>query len=707
MKKVINNLYSYGITIIFFAITLFLCVISAYCTTYITSRDEHSYFLKDSILTNLVFVVVILFYVRLVKKNQYTQKISVKLENNNIFFGKCKKILLLISFALGVIWVTATQYIPGADQYKIQDAVYLFHLKDYQMFFKGGYLDQYQNQLGFFLYSYVYSLIFGSYNYIVFQITNAIGVTFIYKQLSEIGALCGQNKLEQLLTIITGMLFFPLTMYSSFVYGNVLGLLFSLLAVKYELIFFKSSQKKYAVFSASAILLATLMKSNYIIFLVGMLIYAIIEIISGKKWKHTLIIATILAAFLIQSTVPGMIIKKMTGIELGDGTTSMAFIAMGLQESKQRAPGWYNGYNASLYKKSGYDEHVQNEMAMESIKESIEKFKSDKKYAGEFFIRKIASMYTEPTFQSFWISQIRKSSVKVPNWSYGLLNIIGYNESVSYLNLFQFAIYVGAILYCIFCRKNPYYMQSLILLMIFVGGFVFHLFWEAKGQYTFSYFVLLFPYAVSGFGAIFSKVEPKELCKGNVDLIIVSIFTVILFAFLSKNGIMATLVTEEDKKGYNEFVEAQSLGHLLVLEDGAYKICTAHSELVLNAVNNPNTENWEIKLLENNSDENATVNVATYQGSTRFWFNESGLFLEYGASKGYDVYAVDAKASSITSAKQKWILKDAENACFYIMYNDNRALTYNVETGEVYVSAYTGDINQQWKVDIEYFERGR
>ena len=41
-------------------------------------------------------------------------------------------------------------------------------------------------------------------------------------------------------------------------------------------------------------------------------------------------------------------------------------------------------------------------------------------------------------------------------------------------------------------------LHRLLLPMIFIGGFIFHLFWEAKGQYTITYFVLLIPYCVKG-----------------------------------------------------------------------------------------------------------------------------------------------------------------------------------------------------------------
>ena len=41
-------------------------------------------------------------------------------------------------------------------------------------------------------------------------------------------------------------------------------------------------------------------------------------------------------------------------------------------------------------------------------------------------------------------------------------------------------------------------LHRLLLPTIFIGGFLFHLFWEAKSQYTITYFVLLMPYCAKG-----------------------------------------------------------------------------------------------------------------------------------------------------------------------------------------------------------------
>lgn len=64
-------------------------------------------------------------------------------------------------------------------------------------------------------------------------------------------------------------------------------------------------------------------------------------------------------------------------------------------------------------------------------------------------------------------------------------------------NAVQTLVYGGALLFAVF-RFRRVKFQGLFFAVIFIGGFLFHLFWEAKGQYTVSYFTLLIPYAVLG-----------------------------------------------------------------------------------------------------------------------------------------------------------------------------------------------------------------
>jgi hypothetical protein len=59
------------------------------------------------------------------------------------------------------------------------------------------------------------------------------------------------------------------------------------------------------------------------------------------------------------------------------------------------------------------------------------------------------------------------------------------------------AVYFGCLCYLVFRRKEPDIVLR-IGYIIFLGGFLFHIFWEGKSQYILPYFVLLIPFAVCG-----------------------------------------------------------------------------------------------------------------------------------------------------------------------------------------------------------------
>jgi len=57
-----------------------------------------------------------------------------------------------------------------------------------------------------------------------------------------------------------------------------------------------------------------------------------------------------------------------------------------------------------------------------------------------------------------------------------------------------------------------------MLAMIFIGGFIFHLVWEVKGQYAMPYYVLLLPYAAMGYSKAAECVAALLASVGNGSL---------------------------------------------------------------------------------------------------------------------------------------------------------------------------------------------
>ena len=58
-------------------------------------------------------------------------------------------------------------------------------------------------------------------------------------------------------------------------------------------------------------------------------------------------------------------------------------------------------------------------------------------------------------------------------------------------------------------------MESMVFLLTIIGGFFYHLFFEAKSQFIFPYFILMIPLAAIGFTKVNENL--MKLLKDNVE----------------------------------------------------------------------------------------------------------------------------------------------------------------------------------------------
>ena len=174
---------------------------------------------------------------------------------------------------------------------------------------------------------------------------------------------------------------------------------------------------------------------------------------------------------------------------------------MGLQNGK-RAPGWYNGYNIETFQDADYDTATQAEVAKKNICNSLDAFASGKRDAVTFFTKKMASQWNNPTFQGYWNVQKRRPALKITPPVAWFVSAQGEDVAVNYLNALQMVVLSGALFWALGCAapragRQPY--RAYVLPLVFVGGFLCHIFWEAKCQYVMPYFGVLFPLCAMGY----------------------------------------------------------------------------------------------------------------------------------------------------------------------------------------------------------------
>ena len=165
------------------------------------------------------------------------------------------------------------------------------------------------------------------------------------------------------------------------------------------------------------------------------------------------------------------------------------------QDTGEKGPGWYNSYTKEVY----WDNNCNNERtkieAQKEVVKSLKYLSADINGGIKFFYKKIASEWNEPTFESLWINnKLRNRNQDIPKWVQNFFdgqNILSELYVEAY-RIILFLLWMGILIFLYLERKTDNIM-NLLWLIIFIGGFLFHLFWEAKGQYTLIYVWLCIP----------------------------------------------------------------------------------------------------------------------------------------------------------------------------------------------------------------------
>lgn len=501
----INKIYRMVVVLFATAIFSIILFMSLMSTCYITSEEnEITFFCKDNIIVNIMFILISTCIFLLLEGKGIFGILHEKLTDDKRF-KKIKVCLLTIILCLGLMWVFQTQFVPGSDQLDVMSSAYKLRCGDYTVLAPGGYLDRWNNQLGLTLIEYLFGRVFGDYNIIGFQFLNCFGLALMHQKLVDIMDKMGASRLSQIITLILGVLFIPLIMYTSFVYGTIWSVALALWAFDYEIKYLNDNRLRNLVCCALLIGLAIQVKNNVLIMMIAMIIYGLIYSIKdfGTLKYSLLLVIIICVSFLAFSKGPKLIIEKKTGYSLSQGVSSWSFVAMGLQD-ENHAPGWSNGYNYSTYEESNCVTEVQEERAKADIADRVALIKDNSHYAFEFFSQKVASMWTEPTYQSFWINQIRNHRVDFPEWLDWLMSTNGYTFVSGILGYYQLLLFSGCLLWVILEDSNQFISKSFFVVTI-IGGFLFHLAWEAKSQYSITYIVLMIPLAVMGYELFINK----------------------------------------------------------------------------------------------------------------------------------------------------------------------------------------------------------
>lgn len=370
------------------------------------------------------------------------------------------------------------------------------------------YLSSYPHQMGLIALLELVYRICGPENYHAFQVLNGLGAGAIVYLGCKIIRMTTKRQEPAVYFLLLMLCCHPLYIYVCFVYGEVLSVCLSFLAVYALLLYLERRQIRYGVLLGAALTLACLVRSNCYIVIAAIACVLLVKMISDKKLRHGLVLLLCLAMFFVSHTALDKFYEQRLGFSLENGMPTVLWVAMGLQEGGsdgiEREAGWYNGFAYDVFvDECGRDQEQSKQIGMEAVMESLTNFKEHPAYAADFFWRKIGSQWVEPTYSCLQETnrRIEERSTFMDRLYKGDL----WPGFVRFMDVYQSVIYFGAFLFLLLIIRKKIPVEQLSLLIVVIGGFLFYVVWEAKSRYVLPYFIMLIPSAACGWDLFLQK----------------------------------------------------------------------------------------------------------------------------------------------------------------------------------------------------------
>ena len=370
----------------------------------------------------------------------------------------------------------------------------------------GGYLERFPYQIPLVFFDKILIFIFGDQAYLAFELINALCVAAIFVLVGKLADAIFSNARYTNASLLLCFAFLPLIFYVTFAYGNMLSLPFALTALLLQIKYFKNHKIIYAIGAVIFVLVGILFKSTMIYVLAAMIVVWFVEALREKKLKNILCIIISLALYPSVGLVTSATAHYFD-LNPNIGEPKTVWIAMGLQKPSAAMPnnyGWYNGYPLKWTPEEYNLDQIEKE-SKSSIKESLQYFFDNPKYAWTFFSQKFISEWTDPLYESLlasnWASpgtgrpiMKERSLTHVQSFIY---NGKGRDIILTITDILQLLLLFGTVI-SLFDNRKSIRTTSLNLAIIPVGMALLYLIWEAQSQYIMPAYVMMIPYAGNG-----------------------------------------------------------------------------------------------------------------------------------------------------------------------------------------------------------------
>ncbi|MDY3762835.1 MAG: hypothetical protein SO031_01750 [Candidatus Ventricola sp.] len=413
--------------------------------------------------------------------------------------------------AAALCFVLAVGLLPRADSALVIDAAKRFAAGDFSPL-EGEYFSRVSYQLGICLpLEGLARLLPGLDLNLLMQALNCVISAALMALLCGLaGGLSGDARTSGAAALLY-LAFVPMLLFNMFVYGVLPMLLLCVLAMRCFARCARTGERRFGVLYALLIGAAAALKPNAMIVMLALLICAAVHALQRKD--GFLLLCAALSAVLCFALPAGVIrlYELRAGVTLAPDTGMLLRLAMGMQDS-MIAAGWYNGVIEEYWPLSVTPE-MEKAAALEMLAARLREFAADPAGAWAFFKEKCLTQWAEPSYDILWYGAVCGKSGRFN----GLAHAIFRDGSpvrallAGYMNIFQQAAYVLALIgTCGMIREKRTEAVQLMLPVTVLGGFLYHMLFEAKSQYIYPYMLLLLPLAAAGMDLLAGRARNKR-----------------------------------------------------------------------------------------------------------------------------------------------------------------------------------------------------
>ncbi len=417
-------------------------------------------------------------------------------------------VCLSLTAAGSIFWILINDGFPKSDQ-----AIIFNEARKIAGFseeaFNTDYFGLYPRNRGLVLLIAGLLRIFGD-TQLVFRWVNVAGAVVLLVSICVVTKKAWNNAWITATTSILLTVYYPIVVYTSYLYGTLLSAAFASCGIYAALWFCERKSIYAAVGSAISFTAGLWMHQSAAIAMIAAFIYVLFHMSKQTVVKTLLYILLHLIAMVSVDSAINSAYETITGPASADVVPVSLYFYMGItSENELGGPGSQDASMFDMYAKNNYDNDAANKEAVARLKDVIGEYLTGKRSLS-FFVEKTKHQWLDPTFTGRRVMRLNETENGEPVNSEGYTAL--YNSWIREI-AFKLCIVCMIAIYglnlfagCMNIKKIQSVNLLFLIQILLLGGFVFQLVWESIARYCFTYFIWLIPQAAFGVSILYERV---------------------------------------------------------------------------------------------------------------------------------------------------------------------------------------------------------